>query len=114
MTAPTLALIRGPVEHLDGDGWLVKGDMPEADARRWVFHGLLLQEDGYDDGVYLHEIGVMGAYVRAYDDTYIAVQDWWRKQPCLCGEGHSWDVMSAAGPGKGAFKSWVFTHRAYV
>lgn len=117
MTAPTLARPRPPVEHLDGDGWLVKGDMPEAAARRWVLEGMLLYDGGesFYAGQVIHDAyGLMGCHVQAHDGTYVAVNGWHRKQPCLCGDGHAWDVMPAAGPGPGAFKAWVFTHRAHV
>jgi hypothetical protein len=33
---------------------------------------------------------------------------WWRCNPCICGEGHSFDMGKAPGPGRGNFRGVYF------
>jgi hypothetical protein len=86
------------VESLDYGTFLVKGEIEEAEARLRLAE-LLIAEEGF---------GLMEAHAFVYGPEMVAREGLFRKQPCICGDGHSYDVMPAGAPGRGVFRARIF------
>lgn len=85
------------VWHIDYDSsFLVRGVDNIVLARELVRSEL--RRDGYTD----EEID--GWFRRRSPEV-----GWWRCNPCICGEEHSFDMAKADGPGRGNFRGVYFS-----
>lgn len=86
------------IDYIDEGGWLVRGtpDLTEDEARRALFDRYVSVGD--ETGSRWDE-----------SDAAVAVTRWdvkiglYRKTPCVCGEGHAFDMYPADKRGPGVF-----------
>lgn len=88
------------VDVIDEGGYLVRGtpDLTEDEARAAIIEHLVAFGDDYD-GQGPWDASDAAATVGRLD-CRIGL---YRKQPCICGGGHGWDMMPADRRGKGVF-----------
>ena len=88
------------VEYIDGGDYLVRGtaDLTEDDARTAVVE-YLVRVEAEDDSWGSWSPADIAADVAKYRCEIRL----YRKTPCNCGGGHSWDMHPAAGRGHGVF-----------
>lgn len=85
------------VWRIDWDGYLVRGTHDVEVARLAVAYNL--QEIEHFD---------KEARDEWFERRSVEV-GWWRTNPCICGEGHSFDMAKVGGPGRGNFKGVYFS-----
>jgi hypothetical protein len=82
---------------IDEGGYLVRGTDDVALAQAAVQDWLMSPDRGWET--------LTKAEAQQVIDALAVRTDWFRTNPCHCGEGHCFDLGTVQGPGRGNFRA---------